>query len=88
MWQVSWQRTDSHELQLCSISTDGRVTLWTVSKNELSWQDLLELRSLRGRGEGGAPACGEGASGEPAKGIAGGSGSQGARAARASVTGL
>ena len=61
VWQVRWQRTDSHELQLVSISTDGRVTLWSVSKNELSWQDLLELRSLRGRDDaspGGAPAAG------------------------------
>ena len=31
------------------MSTDGRVTLWSVSKNELSWQDVLMLRGLRGR---------------------------------------
>lgn len=36
--QISWQHTDSHELQFYSISTDGRVTLWSVSKNELSFQ--------------------------------------------------
>ena len=49
VWQVCWQRTNSHELQLCSISTDGRVSLWSISKNELSCQDLLQLRSLKAR---------------------------------------
>lgn len=37
---MSWQRTDSHELQFYSVSTDGRVVLWSVSKNELSFQVL------------------------------------------------
>lgn len=46
VWQVCWQRTDSHELEFCSVSSDGRVTLWTVSKNELSFRDLLSLRQL------------------------------------------
>lgn len=52
VWQVAWQRTAGHELQLASISTDGRVTLWTVSRNELQHQDLMELRRLRGREQG------------------------------------
>lgn len=77
VWQVCWQRTDSHELQLCSISTDGRVTLWSVTKNELAWQDLLQLRSLRARGEGGAPSGGPGEGKEPAMGIAGARGACG-----------
>lgn len=84
MWQVCWQRTDSHELQLCSVSTDGRITLWTASKDELSHQDLLELHALRGRDDGGSPAAsprasgqeqqGEGDGGEGGEGIAGASG--------------
>lgn len=49
VWQVCWQRTHSHELALSSISTDGRVTAWTVNKNELSHQDVLQLSTLRAR---------------------------------------
>lgn len=49
--QVVWQRSDSHELQFYSVSTDGRVTLWSVSKNELSFQ----VRLLAGRAVHGLP---------------------------------
>lgn len=74
VWQVCWQRTDSHELQLCSVSTDGRVTLWTASKNELSHQDMLELRGLRGKDEASPvasprpPTSGSGQGTEPEEG--------------------
>lgn len=71
VWQVCWQRTDGHELKLCSISTDGRVTAWSVSKNELSHTDVLELRSLRGKGEAAAEAD---VGGDPEAGIAGAAG--------------
>lgn len=76
VWQVAWQRTAGHELQLASISTDGRVTLWTVSRNELMHQDLMELRSLRGRDEGPSGSAAEPAdSPRPMTGTSSGSGS-------------
>ena len=76
VWQVAWQRTAGHELQLASISTDGRVTLWTVSRNELMHQALMELCSLRGRDDSPSGSTAEPAdSSRPATGASSGSGS-------------
>ena len=37
--QVLWQEEDlAKNLQFFSISSDGRVTLWTMSKNELQYR--------------------------------------------------
>lgn len=32
------------ELNFFSVSSDGRVTLWTMSKSELTYQDVMELK--------------------------------------------
>eukprot|EP00002_Diphylleia_rotans_P011802 TRINITY_DN2321_c0_g1_i3.p1 TRINITY_DN2321_c0_g1~~TRINITY_DN2321_c0_g1_i3.p1 ORF type:complete len:638 (-),score=139.64 TRINITY_DN2321_c0_g1_i3:1739-3652(-) len=45
VWQVKWQEEDmSKELQFFSISSDGRVSVWTMVKTELSHADLIELK--------------------------------------------
>jgi len=45
VWQVSWQEEDlSKSLNFFSVSSDGRVTLWTMSKSELQFQDVMELK--------------------------------------------
>jgi hypothetical protein len=37
--QVRWQEEDlSKSLNFFSVSSDGRVTLWTMSKSELQFQ--------------------------------------------------
>eukprot|EP00163_Fabomonas_tropica_P028063 TRINITY_DN5620_c0_g1_i2.p1 TRINITY_DN5620_c0_g1~~TRINITY_DN5620_c0_g1_i2.p1 ORF type:complete len:700 (-),score=180.55 TRINITY_DN5620_c0_g1_i2:218-2317(-) len=45
VWQVYWQEEDlAKNLNFFSISSDGRVTLWTLSKNELQFTDVLHLK--------------------------------------------
>ena len=46
VWQVKWQDQDLSErsLNFCSVSSDGRVTTWTMSKSELVHEDLMELK--------------------------------------------
>lgn len=45
VWQVAWQEEDlSKTLSFASVSSDGRVTLWTMSKSELQHQDIMELK--------------------------------------------
>ena len=46
VWQVKWQEQDLSEknLSFYSVSSDGRVTLWTMSKSELAYQDVMELK--------------------------------------------
>lgn len=45
VWQVAWQEEDlSKTLSFASVSSDGRVTLWTMSKSELQHQDVMELK--------------------------------------------
>jgi dynein intermediate chain 1 len=71
VWQVCWQEEDlAKNLNFFSISSDGRVTLWTMSKNELQYTDVMELK-LAGIASSGA----EDASGEETSlvGLAGGS---------------
>ncbi|CAE7646342.1 unnamed protein product, partial [Symbiodinium sp. KB8] len=45
IWQVKWADTDlSQELSFYSISTDGRVATWTLSKNELALETVMALK--------------------------------------------
>ncbi|KAJ3037519.1 cytoplasmic dynein with WD40 domain [Rhizophlyctis rosea] len=45
VWQVAWQKDDLDDnMNFFSISSDGRVTQWTLTKNELMYTDALKLR--------------------------------------------
>jgi dynein intermediate chain 1 len=53
VWQVKWQEEDMHKnLNFFSISSDGRVTLWTMTKNELQFTDIMELKLVGLQREG------------------------------------
>ena len=42
---MTWQHDDGVKaLNFFSISSDGRVTLWTLSKNELQHNDVMLLK--------------------------------------------
>lgn len=44
VWDVRWSRdASSGTLQFFSISSDGRVTAWHLSKNELQHSDIMQL---------------------------------------------
>jgi hypothetical protein len=49
VWQVCWQRSEGHEVMLCSISTDGRVAEWSFAGSEMQMRDVLQLSNLRER---------------------------------------
>tara|TARA_B110000977_G_scaffold189155_4_gene258269 strand:+ start:997 stop:3066 length:2070 start_codon:yes stop_codon:yes gene_type:complete len=56
VWQVKWAPVDLSEkdLKFYSVSSDGRVTRWTMSKSELVYQDVMELKLVadpEGNGE-------------------------------------
>lgn len=45
VWQVQWQIEDiAKELSFFSISSDGRVANWTMSKNELKMEPVMQLK--------------------------------------------
>lgn len=45
VWQVSWQAEDlAKELNFFSISSDGRVANWIMSKNELKMEPVMALK--------------------------------------------
>lgn len=45
VWQVSWQEEDlAKELNFFSISSDGRVANWIMSKNELKMEPIMQLK--------------------------------------------
>lgn len=45
VWEVCWQQEDlAKNLNFFSISSDGRVTLWTLAKSELEYSDLMQLK--------------------------------------------
>ena len=45
VWQVQWQIEDlAKELNFFSISSDGRVANWTMSKNELKMEPVMQLK--------------------------------------------
>ncbi|BFY97571.1 hypothetical protein BsWGS_00610 [Bradybaena similaris] len=44
VWQVRWQKDDAdNNMNFYSISSDGRICLWTILKNELIFQDVIRL---------------------------------------------
>lgn len=44
VWQVRWQREDlDNNLNFFSISSDGRVVVWTLVKSELHHTDVLKI---------------------------------------------
>lgn len=48
VWQVSWQVDDmGKELGFFSISTDGKVAHWTMSKNELNMEPVMQLKLVQ-----------------------------------------
>ncbi|CAM9680997.1 unnamed protein product, partial [Heterosigma akashiwo] len=45
VWQVHWQEEDlAKELNFYSVSSDGRVANWIMSKNELKMEPVMQLR--------------------------------------------
>jgi len=45
VWQVGWQHDDpAKELNFFSISSDGRVANWIMSKNELKMEPVMQLK--------------------------------------------
>ena len=81
VWQVRWQPRDLSEkdLKFTSVSSDGRVTRWTMSKSELVYQDVMELKLVAdatggpAEGDGTDPSLGEGLDNDAALGsLAGG----------------
>lgn len=60
VWDVRWQADPlARDLTFLSVSSDGRVASWTLSKNELQMETLVSLRLVLGSG-GTAAAAGEG----------------------------
>lgn len=47
VWEVRWSKDESN-LQCFSISSDGRVTAWSLSKNELAFADVMKLSMTDG----------------------------------------
>eukprot|EP00814_Leptocylindrus_danicus_P010057 CAMPEP_0116027428 /NCGR_PEP_ID=MMETSP0321-20121206/14641_1 /TAXON_ID=163516 /ORGANISM="Leptocylindrus danicus var. danicus, Strain B650" /LENGTH=696 /DNA_ID=CAMNT_0003500817 /DNA_START=69 /DNA_END=2159 /DNA_ORIENTATION=+ len=48
VWQVSWHVDDmGKELGFFSISTDGKVAHWTMSKNELNMEPVMQLKLVQ-----------------------------------------
>mmetsp|Transcript_8877 Transcript_8877/g.29606 ORF Transcript_8877/g.29606 Transcript_8877/m.29606 type:complete len:619 (+) Transcript_8877:95-1951(+) len=52
VWQVKWAPLDLSEkdLKFYSVSSDGRVTRWQMSKSELVFQDVMELKLVSDTG--------------------------------------
>ena len=55
VWQICWQEADlQKQLQFFSVASDGRVTLWTLEKSELTHQVGGGLAEPAGAGLGAA----------------------------------
>lgn len=47
VWQVQWQLEDlTKDLNFYSISSDGQIANWTMSKNELKMEPVMQLRLI------------------------------------------
>ncbi|KAL8606925.1 hypothetical protein ACOMHN_048721 [Nucella lapillus] len=53
VWQVRWQKDDTdNNINFFSISSDGRIVHWTIIKNEMIHQDVIQLSMSEGPAEG------------------------------------
>ncbi|XP_076443651.1 dynein intermediate chain 2, ciliary-like [Babylonia areolata] len=44
VWKVRWQKDDTdNNLNFFSISSDGRIVHWTIVKNDMNHQDVIQL---------------------------------------------
>ena len=75
VWEVCWQEEDlAKNLNFFSISSDGRVTLWTLAKSELEYSDLMQLKLVtRGAGGRGGSGAADDDDDSALLGLAGGS---------------
>jgi len=46
VWQVRWNADTSKNLSFYSISSDGRVTNWSLMKNKLEAEEILKLKLM------------------------------------------
>ncbi|XP_015767196.1 PREDICTED: dynein intermediate chain 2, ciliary-like [Acropora digitifera] len=45
VWQVKWQKDDlDNNMNFFSVSSDGRITQWTIVKSELRYTDIITLK--------------------------------------------
>ncbi|GMH42343.1 hypothetical protein BSKO_10262 [Bryopsis sp. KO-2023] len=52
VWQVLWQPNEAgKQLEFCSVSTDGSVGLWTLTKSEMVYEEAMRLRLVQKTGE-------------------------------------
>nr|KAG5709919.1 hypothetical protein BaRGS_029961 [Batillaria attramentaria] len=53
VWQVRWQKDDTdNNMNFFSVSSDGRIVHWTIVKNEMIYQDVIQLTLTDGPAEG------------------------------------
>lgn len=53
VWQVRWQKDDlENNHNFYSISSDGRIVQWTIIKNELTFQNVIQLTLPEAPAEG------------------------------------
>jgi dynein intermediate chain 1 len=52
VWQIKWNTDDSKSLNFYSISSDGRVTNWTLMKNKLEPEEVIKLRFVNSDNKG------------------------------------
>lgn len=51
-WQVTWQPDESGgKLEFCSVSTDGLIAQWTLTKSEMIFDEVMRLKVLPRSGE-------------------------------------
>lgn len=52
VWEVRWQKDDlDGNLNFYSVSSDGRVVVWTIIKSELHHSDVIHLRMVEDEGD-------------------------------------
>ncbi|KAL8565254.1 hypothetical protein ACOMHN_001152 [Nucella lapillus] len=53
VWQVRWQKDDAdNNMNFFSISSDGRIAHWIIVKNEMIFQDVIQLTMTGGPADG------------------------------------
>ena len=58
VWQVMWQEEDiAKELNFFSISSDGQVASWIMSKNELKMEPVMQLKLVANANDDPAKGC-------------------------------